>query len=82
MEWLQALAYIVAVAFLVMSMIFRKQLVKAKKVMKELAEAMSETYKAIEDGKLTPEEVKKLIKEWKDVIDAFIQKREASQEAS
>ena len=81
MEWLQVLAYIVAIAFLVLSAIFRKQLAKAKKVMKELAEAMSTTVQAMEDGKITIEEAKKIVKEWKDVLDAFLGRKEEKEES-
>ena len=44
---------------------------KAKQVMKELAEAMNKTYKALEDDKITKEELKQVIKEWKDVLEIW-----------
>ena len=76
-NWLEIVAWIVAIAFLVLSAIFRKQVNQAKGVMKELAEAMSTTVQAMEDGKVTVEEAKKIVKEWKDVIDAFLKKKES-----
>ena len=36
--------------------------------MKELAEAMDKTYKALEDNKITKDELKQVIKEWADVL--------------
>lgn len=44
---------------------------KAKRIMKELAEAMNKTYKALEDDKITKEELKQVIKEWKDVLEIW-----------
>ena len=41
---------------------------KAKKIMKEVAEAMDKTYKAIEDNEITEEELKQVVKEWADVL--------------
>ena len=44
---------------------------KAKRIMRELAEAMDKTYKALEDDKVTKEELKQVIKEWKDVLEIW-----------
>jgi len=44
---------------------------KAKQIMKEVAEAMDKTYKAIEDNEITEEELKQVIKEWKDVLEIW-----------
>jgi len=39
--------------------------------MKELAEAIDKTYKAIEDDKITEEELKRVLKEWKDLLEIW-----------
>jgi flagellar motility protein MotE (MotC chaperone) len=44
---------------------------KYKRVLKELSEAINETYKVLEDNKITKKELKRLIKEWKDVLDSL-----------
>jgi len=44
---------------------------KAKQIMKEVAEALNETYKSIEDNKVTEDELKRAIKEWVDVLEAW-----------
>ena len=44
---------------------------KAKRIMKEFAEAINKTYKAIEDNQLTEDELKQIIKEWKDVLESI-----------
>ena len=77
--WEQIIPYIVMVVFAVLAAVFRRQLNLAKAVMKELAEAMSTTVKAMEDGKITLDEAKKIVKEWKDVLEAFIKKRKPQQ---
>ncbi len=42
---------------------------KAKAVLRDLAKALEDTYQALEDDKLTKEELKQLIKDWKKVLE-------------
>ena len=62
------IAEILTVILLLLSIYFGSGYKKAKRIMKELAEAMDKTYKALEDDKITKEELKQIIKEWKDVL--------------
>lgn len=55
----------------VLAIYFGSKYRKVKNAMKELAEAINTTYKALEDNKLTEEELKQLIKEWKDFISSL-----------
>jgi len=65
--WTEVAAGVLVVVFGVATALLGNRLRKVKKVVKELAEAMTTTYKAIEDGKLSLNEAKQLIKEWSDV---------------
>ena len=67
MELVQVLVVLNAV-FLVLSVVFGKKYSDAKKLLKELAEALDTTYKAIEDNKITERELKDVIKQWRDVL--------------
>lgn len=64
-------AQVVTVAFGITSMYLGLQIATAKKFIKELGEALTVTSKAIEDDKITVDELKNFIKEWTDVIDIF-----------
>ena len=44
---------------------------KAKKILKELSEALVVTYEALKDDKITEEEVKQILKEYEDVYKAI-----------
>jgi len=77
--WEQVIPYIVMAGFAVLSALLGKKLQEAKGVMKELVEAMKTTIEAMEDGKITYEEAKKIVKEWKDVLEAFIKKKSPQQ---
>jgi len=56
---------------LILSALFGKKYRDAKKFLKELAEAIEETYKAIEDNKVTEQELKNVIKQWRDVLNLY-----------
>lgn len=58
---------IISTVLLVLSGVFAAKWAKAKKVLKELAEAITATSDVLEDNILTDEEKGKAIKEWKDV---------------
>ena len=62
------IAEILTIILALLSLYFGSKYKKAKQVMKELAEAMDKTYKAIEDNKITKDELKQVIKEWADVL--------------
>ena len=65
------IAKILAIALALLSIYLGSKYRKAKRIMKELAEAMDKTYKALEDDKVTKEELKQVIKEWKDVLEIW-----------
>ena len=65
------IAEILTIALALLSSFFGAKYRKAKRIMKELAEAMDKTYKALEDDKVTKEELKQVIKEWKDVLEIW-----------
>ena len=65
------IAEILAIVLALLSIYFGSKYRKAKRIMKELAEAMDKTYKALEDDKVTKEELKQVIKEWKDVLEIW-----------
>ena len=44
-------------------------------LLKELGEAITETGKALEDKKLTEEELQNLVREWKEAIEAAVKLR-------
>ena len=52
------IAEILTIILALLSLYFGSKYKKAKQVMKELAEAIDKTYKAIEDDKITEEELK------------------------
>ena len=62
------IAEILTIVLALLSIFLGAKYRKAKRIMKELAEAMDETYKSIEDNKVTEDELKKVLKEWKDVL--------------
>ena len=62
------IAEILTIVLALLSLYFGSKYKKAKQVMKELAEAIDKTYKALEDNKITEEELKGVLKEWKDVL--------------
>jgi len=65
------IAEILTIILLLLSIYFGSRYRKAKRIMKELAEAMDKTYKAIEDDKITKDELKQVIKEWMDVLEIW-----------
>lgn len=64
------LSIIISIVLLVLSLVLGKWWVSAKKFLKEVAEALTVTSKAIEDNKTNRQELKDLVKEWSDVIEA------------
>ena len=62
------IAEILTIILALLSIFLGAKYKKAKQIMKEVAEAMDETYKYIEDNKITEAELKKVLKEWKDVL--------------
>ena len=68
---LELVANILLIVLAVLSVYFSKQYAKAKRVLKELAEAIGVTYEAIEDDKLTKDELKKILREWQDVLNTI-----------
>lgn len=73
MVWADILSYVLVIILAILCSYLGARLSKARRIMKELSEAFDETAKAIEDNKLTLEEARKVVKEWKDVIDAFLE---------
>ena len=65
------IAEILTIVLALLSLYFGSKYKKAKQVMKELAEAIDKTYKAIEDDKITEEELKRVLKEWKDLLEIW-----------
>jgi len=65
------IAEILTIILALLSLYFGSKYKKAKQVMKELAEAIDKTYKAIEDDKITEEELKRVLKEWKDLLEIW-----------
>jgi len=65
------IAEILTIVFALLSTFLGTKYRKAKRIMRELAEAMNKTYKALEDDKITKEELKQVIKEWKDVLEIW-----------
>jgi len=61
-------AEILTIVLALLSIFLGVKYKKAKRIMKEVAEAMDKTYKAIEDNKVTKDELKQVIKEWADVL--------------
>lgn len=49
-------------------------LMKAKKITKELGDILVTISKALEDKKLTKEEIQSIVKEFKDIIEVFKKK--------
>ena len=67
---LSLIAEILTIVLALLSLYLGGKYKKAKQVIKELAEAMDKTYKALEDDKVTKEELKGILKEWSDVLKA------------
>ena len=65
---LSLIAEILTIVLALLSIFLGVKYKKAKQIMKEVAEAMDKTYKAIEDNEITEEELKQVIKEWADVL--------------
>jgi predicted metal-binding transcription factor (methanogenesis marker protein 9) len=63
-------AQILTVALGVASVYFAGKYRRVKRILKELAEAVGETYKALEDNKITEEELRRVVKEWNDLLRA------------
>ena len=61
-------AEILTIVLALLSIFLGVKYKKAKQIIKEVAEAMDKTYKAIEDNEITEEELKQLVKEWADVL--------------
>ena len=56
------IAEILTIVLAILSIFLGAKYKKAKQIMKEVAEAMDKTYKAIEDNKITKDELKQVIK--------------------
>jgi len=65
------IAQILTIVLALLSIYFGGKYRKAKRIMKELAEAVNSTYKALEDNQLTEEELRRVLKEWKDVLNTI-----------
>lgn len=66
----EIIAYIITAILAILSVALGKKWSMAKRLAKELAEALTATTRAIEDDHVTPDEAKKIIKEWTEVIEA------------
>lgn len=64
------ISIIISLVLLGLSLVLGGKWLSAKKFLKEVAEALTVTSKAIEDDKITRKELKDLMKEWNDVIEA------------
>ena len=62
------IAEILTIVLALLSIFLGAKYREAKRIMKEVAEAMDKTYKALEDNKITKDELKQVIKEWADVL--------------
>ncbi|MCD6199451.1 MAG: hypothetical protein J7K15_12935 [Deltaproteobacteria bacterium] len=65
------IAWALTVVLFLLNIYFGRKYSKVKRFLKELAEAINETYKAIEDDKVTEEELKNVIKQWRDLLQAW-----------
>ena len=65
------IAEILTIILALLSIFLGAKYQEAKRIMKEVAEAMDKTYKAIEDDKITKDELKQVIKEWMDVLEIW-----------
>jgi len=65
------IAQILTVVLALLTIYFEDRYMKAKRIMKEFAEAVNSTYKALEDNRLTEEELRQVLKEWKDVLNTI-----------
>jgi len=63
------LAEVLTAILAVVSFLLGAKWRKAKAVLRDLAKALEDTYQALEDDKLTKEELKQLIKDWKKVLE-------------
>jgi len=66
MDW----EWIITAVLAVVGMVLGGYLKRVKRLLKELAEALKTTVDAIENDVVTREELKKMVKEWKDVLKA------------
>ena len=67
-ENMALIAEILAVVFGVAATFLGVKYQKVKKTVKEVGEAITVTANAIDDDKITEEELKMVVKEWKDVV--------------
>lgn len=67
-ENMALIAEIMTVVFGVAATFLGVKYQKAKKTVKEIGEAITVTANAIDDNKITEEELKEVVKEWNDVV--------------
>lgn len=72
MEWFEILAYVIGILGIILGGTFWKKWNQTVKLLKELGEAFTKTGEALEDRDITTEEAMALLKEWKDVVAAFL----------
>ena len=75
MDWGQALSIAVGAAGGLFGLFFAMKWQNVINLLKELGEAITETGKALEDKKLTEEELRDLVREWKEAIEAAVKLR-------
>jgi len=63
-------AEVLTVLLAILSYYLNKKYNKAKNTLKALSDALDETYRALEDNKITQDEMKGLIAKWKAVINS------------
>lgn len=64
-------AEFLTILFMLASVFFGVKYEKAKKTLRELTEAILVTSDALEDDELTREELREIVKEWKDVVEVW-----------
>ena len=72
MENVEILGYIVGILGIVLGGVFWTRWNQAVKLLKELGEAFTKTATVLEDKNVTKEEALELLKEWEDVVVAFL----------
>ena len=72
MDWWVIVSYVVGILGVVLGAIFSLKWGQAVTFLKELGDAFTKTGVALEDKNLTQEEATALLKEWREVVEAFL----------
>lgn len=66
---LEIIAFLISVVLAIVALWFGTAWTKVKSLLREISQALNETSNAIEDNNLTKEELKRIIAQWRDVIE-------------